>query len=85
MDEDKISGADDERKILSTFSMFKKSTGAGYLTSGTKKTINHLWHGFTQPPIFQHFNLKCYIWSETDVSGYAIGKVLSQLILDNLG
>ena len=32
---------------------------------------------FVKAPIFHYFNLKCYIWIETDISGYAIDEVLS--------
>ena len=39
---------------------------------------------FVKAPILYHFDPKHYIWVETDVSGYAIGVILSQLILDNL-
>ena len=34
---------------------------------------------FTKAPIFQNFNLKYHIWFETNVSGYAISRLLSQL------
>ena len=39
---------------------------------------------FNKAPILWHFDLECYIWIKTNVSGYAIIKVISQLILDNL-
>lgn len=38
---------------------------------------------FTKATIFQHFDLKYYIRIKTDVSGYLIGGVLSQLILNS--
>ena len=40
---------------------------------------------FNEAPILQHFDPKCHIRIETDVSGYAIGGVLSQLTSDNSG
>ena len=40
---------------------------------------------FFKAPILYHFDLEYYILIETDESGYAIGGVLSQLILDDLG
>ena len=40
---------------------------------------------FLKALILYHFNPECYIQIETDVSGYAIGRVLSQLTLDDLG
>ena len=40
---------------------------------------------FIQAPILKHFDLERHIWIETDVSSYAIGRVLSQLTLDDSG
>ena len=56
----------------------------GYLTPATRQTFTQLRQLFTKAPIFRHFDLECYIRIETDISDYAIGKVLSQLTLDNL-
>ena len=56
-----------------------------YLTPAVKKAFNHLRHAFTQVLILQHFDPKRPIQIKIDVLGYAIGKVLSQLTLDNLG
>ena len=63
----------------------KAAKGSDYLTPAAKKAFNHLRHAFTQASIFQHFNSEQHIRIEIDVSGYAIGEVLSWLILDNLG
>ena len=56
----------------------------GYLTSGIKQNFTQLRQAFNKALIFQHFDPKCQIRIETDVSGYAINGVLSQLTLDNL-
>ena len=56
-----------------------------YLTPGAKRAFTQLRQAFIKAPIFQHFDLACYIRIETDVSGYAIGGVLNQPTLDNLG
>ncbi len=40
---------------------------------------------FVEAPIQNHFNLERYIQIKTDVSGYVIGGILSQLTLDDLG
>ena len=53
--------------------------GPNFLTPATRIAFNYLWLVFTKAPIFQHFDLECYIWIETNVSSYAIGGVLSQL------
>ena len=64
----------------------KNSNGAtGYLTSKARLAFTQLRKAFTKAPILQHFDPECHIRIETDASGYAIGGVLSQLILDNLG
>ena len=55
-----------------------------FLTCGTKETFNQLRQVFTKAPILRHFDPECHIWIETDVSGYAIGGVLSQLTSDHL-
>ena len=54
-----------------------------FLTSDAKKAFNHLWLAFIEAPILRHFDLKSHIRIETDVSGYAIGRVSSQLNLDS--
>ena len=35
--------------------------------------------------MLQYFDMKYYIQIKTDVSSYPIGKILSQMTLDNLG
>ena len=67
----------------------KKSVKAvkrsNYLTPNTKKTFNHLRHAFIQASILQHFDLGLHIRIKIDMSDFGIGKVLNQLILDDLG
>ena len=64
----------------------KNSNGAtGYLTPDAKRAFTQLRQAFTKAPILRHFDLECHIQIETDASGYAIGGVLGQLTLDNLG
>ena len=55
-----------------------------YLTPAAKKAFNQLRHAFTQAPILQYFDPEQHIWIETDMSGYIIGGVLSQLTSDDL-
>ncbi len=40
---------------------------------------------FIKALILYYFDLKYYIWIETNILGYAIGEIFSQLIFDNLG
>ena len=53
-----------------------------FVNPNAKKTFNYLRLAFIKAPIFQHFDLESYIRIETDISGYVIGGVLSQLNLD---
>ena len=67
---------------------FKGTVGTrsfGYLTLDAKKAFNYLWHVFTKALILQHFDLECHIRVETNASGHAISRILSQLTLHNLG
>ena len=74
-----------KRGVGNTKKGVKAAKDSDYLTTAAKKAFNHLRHAFTQAAIFQHFDLKWHIRIETDTSGYAIGEVLSQLILNELG
>ncbi len=60
----------------------KANSGTEFLTSGAKEVFIHLQKAFTKALILRHFDLKCHIRIETDVSGYVISEVLSQMILD---
>ena len=55
-----------------------------FLTSSAKEVFNQLKQVFIKPLILRHFDLECHIQIEIDASGYAIGRVLSQLISDYL-
>ena len=56
-----------------------------FLTPKARLAFTELRQAFVKASILYYFNPKCYIRIEIDVSGYAIGGVLSQLTLDNLG
>ena len=53
--------------------------GPKFLTPDARTAFNHLWLAFIEASILWHFDPECHIRIETDVSGYAIGGVLSQL------
>ena len=57
----------------------------GYLIPIARLAFTQLKKVFTKAPILWYFDPEYYIRIETDVSGYAIGRVLSQLTLNNLG
>ena len=52
---------------------------------GAKLAFTKLRQAFLKAPILHHFDPERYIWIGTDVSGYAIGGVLSQLTSDDSG
>ncbi len=56
-----------------------------FLISRAKKTFTKLEQAFVEAPILNHFDSEHHIQIEIDVSGYAIGGIFSQLILDDLG
>ena len=56
-----------------------------FLTSGARKAFTKLRQVFVKALILNHFDLEYYIQIETDTSGYIIGRIFSQLILDDLG
>ena len=53
-----------------------------FLTPGAREAFNQLKQAFTEALILRHFDLECHIRIETDASGYAIGRVLSQITFD---
>ena len=55
-----------------------------FFTLGAKLVFTKLKQAFFKAPILHHFNLEPYIWIKIDASGYSIGGVFCQLILDDL-
>ncbi len=60
------------------------SSKTDFLTSEAKKAFIDLQKAFIEALILKNFDPKYYIRIETDVLGYTIGGVLSQITLDNL-
>lgn len=54
------------------------------ITSGAKKVIIHLQKTITKTLILCHFDPKRYIYTETNTLRYTIGKVSSQITLNQL-
>ena len=80
-----ISGRSDcENGTVKRLPRSKDLNKADYLTSEARLAFTQLRKAFTKAPILRHFDLKCHIRIETDALGYTIGRVLSQLTLDNL-
>ena len=56
----------------------KKTVGfSDFLTPRAKLSFTKLRQAFFKAPILYYFNPKCHIRIETDISGYALGEVLS--------
>ena len=56
-----------------------KEAGLSFLIPGAREAFNRLRLAFTEALIFWNFDPECHIQIKTDVSGYAIGGMLSQL------
>ena len=77
---------DEVGKKVQNLSKSKKTVRSlDFLTLGTKLAFTKLRQAFIKTPILHHFDPERHIRVETDALGYAIGGVLSQLILDNSG
>ncbi len=61
------------------------SQSGSFLIFEARKAFIELRKAFVEAPILNHFDPKRHIQIETDVSGYAIGGILNQLISDNSG
>lgn len=60
-----------------------KEIEMGFLTAETRLTFTKLRQAFIKTSFFLYFDPEYHIWIIMNVSGYAIGGVLSQLIGDN--
>ncbi len=56
-----------------------------FLTFGARKAFTELRQAFVEASILNHYDLEYYIKIKTNISGYVIGRIFSQLNLDNLG
>ena len=55
-----------------------------FFTFKARLAFTKLRQIFVKALIFYYFNPKCHIQIEINISKYAINRILSQLILDNL-
>ena len=67
------------------WSKSKKTIRLDFLTPGARLAFTKLRQAFVKASILYHFNPKYHIQIKTNVLGYAIGGVLNQLTLDDLG
>ena len=63
----------------------KKMVGSDFFIFGARLAFVKLRQAFVKALIFYHFHPKHYIWVQTDVLGFVIGEVLSQLTSNDLG
>ena len=82
-----VGGGDREDETVKKSPLTSKNSNraTGYLTPDAKQAFTQLRQAFTEAPILRHFDPECHMRIETDASGYAIGRVLSQPTSDNLG
>ena len=84
-------GEDEVRKKGRKMSKFKnlskskKTVRSDFLTLGTRLAFTTLRQAFVKASIFNHFHLERHTRFKTDISGYALGEILSQLTSDDLG
>ena len=74
-----------DQKIFKSknLSKSKKTVGLDFFTPGTRLAFTELRQVLVKAPIFHHFYSERHIRIKTDASGYAIGRVLSQLTSDD--
>ena len=75
----RVGGGDCENKTVEKSPLTSKNSNGpiGYLTLKARLAFNQLRKAFTKALILQHFDPKCHIRIETDMLGYANGRVLS--------
>ena len=77
---------DEVGKKVQNLSKSKKIVrSSDFLTFGAKIAFTKLRQIFLKAPILHHLDPERHIRIETDISGYTIGGVLSQLTSDDLG
>ena len=88
MDDVEVDGGeveiDEGAKKAQKLSKSKKIVGSDFLTLRAKLAFTKLRQAFLEASILYHFDPEHHIRIETDVSGYAIYGVFSQLISDDL-
>ena len=66
-------------------SNFKKTIELDFFTPKARLAFTKVRQVFVKAPIFHYFKPKRHIQVETDISGYLIDRVFSQLTSDDLG
>ena len=86
IEDDEVREKVQKRSKSKNLSKSKKTIrSSDFLTPKAKLAFTKWRQAFLKVPILHHFDPECHIRIETDVSGYAIGGVLSQLTSDDSG
>ena len=72
------------KPFLTKSQLFVKNSESGFLILRARLAFTELRQTFIKVLIIYRFDLEFYIYIKTDISDYTIGKILSQLTLDNL-
>ena len=70
-------------KNLTKSKALTQSFESGFFTFRAEQAFTKLKQAIIEVLILHYFDMNGYIWIETDVSGYTIGRLLSQLTLNN--
>ena len=84
VDGDEVEFDEVGKKVQKSSKSKKTVRSLNFLTPGAKLAFTKLRQAFFKTLILYHFDPEYHIRIETDVSGYAIGGVLSQLTSDDL-
>ena len=57
-----------------------KEAETDFFTPKARLAFTQLKQAFVKAPIFHHFDLECYIQIQTNILGYTISGILSQLV-----
>ena len=81
----KVGKKDQKRSKSQKLFKSKKMVGSlDFFIPGTRPTFTKLRQVFIKALIFYYFDSECHIRIKINILGYAIDRILSQLILDDL-
>ena len=83
--DDKVGKKVQKMSKFKNMSKFKKIVELDFLILRARLAFTKLRQIFVKVPIFHHFDPKRHIQIKTDISGYIIGRVPSQLTSENFG
>lgn len=75
----------DEVNIVGKANIRSSESGTRFFIPRARLSFAKLRQTFIKALILYHFDAKCHIWIEINISGYIINRVLSQSTLNSLG